>query len=176
MKPDTKSNDKKSGRWLPALCRTLGILILLAVILTALPLSLPRLFGCEIYTVVSPSMEPALKEGTLIYTRQVPPEEIQAGDVIAFLSNGSVVTHRVVRNRSVEGDFITKGDANAENDPDPVSYGALIGKLSFQIPLLGRLLSVYSGLVGKIYIFLLAMSGFMLTVLADRLKNRAGKN
>ena len=66
MKPDTKSNRKKSGKWLPALCRTLGILILLAVILTALPLSLPRLFGYEIYTVVSPSMEPALKEGTLI--------------------------------------------------------------------------------------------------------------
>ena len=170
MRHEKKKDGKKSGKWLPALCQTLGIVLLVAVILTSLPLSVPCLFGYEIYSVISPSMEPVLPEGTLIYVKQLPPEDVKAGDIIAFLSNGSVVAHRVVRNRSVEGDFITKGDANAENDPSPVSYGALIGRLCFRIPLLGRLLSVYSSLIGKVYLFLLAMSGFLFTVLAGRLK------
>ena len=175
MKYNTEKQRKKSGKWLPALCHSLGILLLLAVILTAIPLSLPRLFGLEIYSVISPSMAPALPEGSLIYTRQLPPEEVQAGDVIAFLSDGTVVTHRVVRNRTVEGDFLTKGDANDENDPEPASYGALIGKLVFQLPWIGSLLAVYSSLTGKVYIFMLAMSGFLLTVLARRMRERAEK-
>jgi len=173
MKNNSDRFHKKSGRVLPALCQTLGILLLVGVILTAIPLSLPRLLGYEIYNVISPSMEPVMPEGTLIYTKQLPPEEVKENDIIAFLSQGSVVTHRVVRNRFVEGDFITKGDANEANDPEPVSYGALIGRKEFQIPILGNLLSAYSSLMGKIYIALLALSGYLLTILAGRLRQRA---
>ncbi len=172
MSEPAAKREKKSGRFLPALCHILGILLMTAVILTALPLSVPRLFGYETYSIVSPSMEPAYPVGTLIYTKQLPPEEVQTGDVIAFLSGGSVITHRVVRNRIVEGDFITKGDANADNDPDPISYGALVGKVRFQIPLLGSILYIYSTLVGKIYLLLLALCGFLFTALARRLRSR----
>ena len=172
MKSKSEQTNRKGGKFLPALLQTLGILMLVVVIVTAIPLSLPRLFGYEIYNVISPSMEPLLPMGTLIYTKQLVPETVQEGDVIAFLSNGSVVTHRVVKNRFVEGDFLTKGDANDENDPSPISYGALIGRMEFHIPLLGNMLSVYSSFTGKIYILLLALSGYLCTVLAGRLRDR----
>jgi signal peptidase len=48
--------------------------------------------------------------------------------VIAFYKGRAVVTHRVVENRKVSGEFITKGDANAEKDMEPVPYSALIGR------------------------------------------------
>ena len=170
----TKSKTRKSsGKFLPALCNTLGILLILAVILVALPLTVPRLFHYDIYNIVSPSMEPELPVGSIVYTKYLPPEEVRTGDIIAFLSNGSVVTHRIVRNRIVEGDYITKGDANSDNDPDPVSYGALIGTVRFHLPYLGALLSILTTLAGKIYLFLLALSGYLFTVLARRLRLRS---
>ena len=57
----------KGGKFLPALCGFLGTLILTAVILSALPLTIPRLMGYEIYTVVSGSMEPTLPVDSLVY-------------------------------------------------------------------------------------------------------------
>ena len=65
--------EKRGGKFIPALCSILGTLILLAVILGALPLALPRLFGYEAYSVVSGSMEPALPVGSVVYVEPADP-------------------------------------------------------------------------------------------------------
>ena len=163
---------KIKGLFLPNLLRVLGISVMVAVILTALPLTLPRLFGLSVYHVTSGSMEPELPEGSVAYTRYLQPELVEQGDVIAFLHNGSVVMHRVVRNRMVEGDYITKGDANDALDPEPVSYGALVGRVEYHVPRLGRMLSVYEDRMGKTYIFMVAASGLMLELLGRSIRER----
>lgn len=123
----------KGGNLVPALCSLAGTLILLSVIASCLPVTVPRLMGYEIYNVVSGSMEPEIPIGSILYVEKIPPEEIREDDVIAFWSNDSVIAHRVVKNKIVEGTFTTKGDANAEEDMNDVEYGALIGRVSSTI-------------------------------------------
>ena len=77
-------------------------------------------------------MEPAIPTGSLVYVKYIQPEEIQTEDVIAFYgtdADGSIVTHRVVSNSAAMGNFITKGDANSDNDMNPIPYANYIGKV-----------------------------------------------
>ena len=141
-----KSREKGKGG---AVCEGLAVLLLLAVILSCLPLTLPRLAGLQIFQVVSGSMEPSIPTGSLVYVRQTEPEEVEEKDVIAFYSasdTGAVITHRVMNNQVVSGRFITKGDANRSVDVTPVAFDRLIGEVVFQIPMLGNLSTcLYTG-------------------------------
>ncbi len=158
---------------IPALCNVLGILILLLVIASCLPVTVPRMMGYEIYNVVSGSMEPELPVGSVIYVSEEEPEEVKDGDIIAFWSKDSVITHRVVENRIVEGEFVTKGDANEAEDMNAVPYDRLIGRVERHIPFLGGVLMLYSSTVGKVYVVCFAACGAMLNLLAGRLRDRA---
>ena len=68
-KPSKTDQNGKGGKFLPAFCSVLGTLIILLVICIALLLSLPRLFGYEIYSVVSGSMEPALPVDSAVFVK-----------------------------------------------------------------------------------------------------------
>ena len=119
--------------------KTLGILIAAAVIMLYLPISVPKLFGYNSYGITSGSMAPAINVGTLVLAKEVEPETLETGDVIVFTTygEGDFVTHRVQENDREYRMLITKGDANATEDLDPIGYDSVIGKVSFSIPLLG---------------------------------------
>lgn len=166
------SGARRSGAFLPALCNVLGTLILLAVIVSALPLAVPQWMGYSCYSVISGSMEPTIPVGSVIYVEPIEAIDVRSGDVIAFESGGSVVTHRVVENRYVEGKFITKGDANLREDFESTPYQALIGRVKRSIPYLGRFLTLYASPVGKAYALCFAACGLMFNLLAGRLRAR----
>lgn len=166
------NSENKGGKVFPALCSVLGTLILLGVIAAFIPLTVPRLMGYEIYEVVSGSMEPEIPVGSILYVEETPPEEIEAGDVIAFMRNDTVVSHRVEENRYVEGEFITKGDANSEEDTVPVPYDSLVGKSVYHLPVLGTLMTMLAGDVGKLYALAFAACGVMFHMLAAILRSR----
>lgn len=160
---------------LPAFCSLAGTLILLCVIGAFLPLTIPNLLGYRIYEVVSGSMEPEIPIGSAIYVKGTEPEEIREGDIIAFMRNSSVITHRVEENRFVEGEFITKGDANSQEDVMPVDYDSLIGKVTCHVPMLGTLMSVLAGGVGKMYAGAFAACGVMFHMLAGKIRERQNR-
>lgn len=155
---------------IPVLCNIGGTLILLLVIAICLPMVLPRFLDYQVYHVVSGSMEPEILVGSLVLVKETPPEKIPEGEVIAFRSGGSVTVHRAVQNKVVEGEFVTKGDANSDADPGSVPYRQVIGLVVRHIPILGEILSLCSNTVGKIYLLLLAACGAMLNMLAGRLR------
>jgi signal peptidase I len=130
----------------------------------------PQLLGYEIYDVVSGSMEPALPVGSVVYVEPVMPEEVAVGDIIAFSSGDSVITHRVTENRIVEGEIYTKGDANDTADFSPVAYDQVIGRVKYHLPLLGQLLFLYGSTVGKIYALGFALCGLLLHRLGARIR------
>ena len=163
---------KNGGGIFPAICRVLGTLILLAVILIAIPLAGPRLMGYDAYSVVSGSMEPEIPVGSLVYTEVIAPEEVTPGMVIAFDLNGEVVIHRVVANSLVLGEFTTKGDANQSEDLEPVKYDALIGVMRYHFAKLGRWYLIFSTKLGKIYLGILAACGLMFHMLASQIISR----
>ena len=91
-----------------------------------------------------------------------------AGD----FSDEVVVCHRVLRNQVVEGWFETKGDANEQADMNKISYDDLIGCVVYHIPLLGGLMALLTGTVGKMYMICFAACGAMLNMLAGRMRER----
>lgn len=170
--PDTRKHSRRQRRVAPFLCGLAGTLILLGVIAAFLPLAVPRLLGYEIYEVISGSMEPAVPVGSIVYVKPAVPAAIEEGAVIAYWSADSIVTHRVVKNRYVEGEFVTKGDANQEEDPLPVDYDSLIGEVVLHIPFLGTVMAWMASTVGKVYAGILAACGIMFHMLAGRLRHQ----
>ena len=112
--------------------------VILAVIVAVLLMGL-RLFGYQVFNVVSGSMEPTYSVGDLIYVKEVDPELIQVGDPITFVLNEDLVvaTHRVIEIDGENRRFYTKGDANDTADAAPVHYNNVIGVPKLRIPLLG---------------------------------------
>lgn len=127
--------------------------LLLILVLVCIPLTVPRFFGVRIYSVISGSMEPAIPTGSLLYITEAQPEEIEEEEVIAFYGvkdAASIITHRVIENRVVMGEFITKGDANQTQDMNPVPYDNFIGKVACTIPKAGKAAELFTSLEGKI--------------------------
>ena len=83
-----------------------------------------------------------------------------------------MVAHRVVKNKMVEGSFVTKGDANAREDMNEADYEALIGRVAAHYPVLGELTLLYTSPVGKAYVIGFAACGAMFNLLAGRLRER----
>ena len=147
-------------------------MILLAVIAAFVPLTAPHLLGYEAYEVISGSMEPEISVGSIVYVKAAEAASIKEGAVIAFWSGDSVVTHRVVENRFVEGEFVTRGDANEAEDPMPVEYERLIGEVVYHLPFLGAAMAWLSGTTGKVYAAILAACGIMFHMLAGSLRRQ----
>lgn len=87
-------------------------------------------------------------------------------------TEGAVVCHRVVRNQIVEGWFETKGDANEQADMNKIPYDDLIGRVTYHIPVLGGVMSLLTGTVGKMYMVCFAACGAMLNMLAGRMREK----
>ena len=135
------------------ICSALGTVLLVGLVLVCLPITATRLFGYDAYSVVSGSMEPAVATGSVVYVQEAAPEDMKKDDVIAFYGakdSNAIITHRVVENKVVMGDFITKGDANRTEDMNPVPYSNFIGKVVYSIPVLGRIAEGLTSTVGKI--------------------------
>lgn len=170
-----KQPTKKGRSFAPALCTVIGTLIMVSVIAFFAPIALQRVCGYTVYHVVSESMEPTIPVGSAIFVFPQEPEHVLADEIIAFQSGGSVVTHRVVQNQTVEGKLITKGDANDSPDPEPVAYGDLIGRVGLHIPLLGAFFELFTTVVGKVYILLYLACGVLFHILASRLRSNRQK-
>lgn len=96
----------------------------LALIALALALTLlaPAFLGYSRYVITGESMAGSYDRGSLVFAREVPVAELEAGDVITYVPprNEALVTHRVVKiSEGPHGErvFRTKGDANEHRDP-----------------------------------------------------------
>lgn len=153
----------------------IGIGIVVIVIVALLPLTVPKLFGYEIYGILSQSMEPEIATGSVVYVQNVDPEEVEVGDIITFKMDAKsevVATHRVVEVLLDERAFVTKGDNNDAVDSSPVSFDRLLGITVFSLPYLGELsILIYSvnGIAGIVIAFAVAIFCW---ILADYLKNK----
>ncbi len=144
-----------------------GILLLTSFLMVA------PLFGLQTYTVLSGSMEPALKVGGITVCKMVPVREIEVGDIIAFNNlEGVKITHRVVSVAEENGTmmFRTKGDANEEEDPNEFSInGDRVHKVIFHIPYLGY----FYGFIRDNFIYL-AVTFLSVTVLLALFRREKG--
>ena len=168
MQEKTRKKNRAAG-----FCAGMGTVLLLLVIAACIPFTLPRLLGYQVYAVISGSMEPAISVGDLVYVRQAKPEAVEENDVIAFFgteSSDAIILHRVVENRTVDGSFITKGDANAQPDLSPVSYQRLLGAAKRTVPKLGQVALILSGTWGKLAAVCMILAAVMLHAVSAALR------
>ena len=164
--PDAK---RRPHRAAAVVCRIFGTVILLAVLAVCLPLSMPKLLGYQVYDVVSGSMDPAIPVHSVVLVQPAAPENIQPGEIVAYRSGSSVVIHRLVENHIVEGELVTKGDANAEPDLMKVGYADVLGTVTAHIPFIGIYAGALNTLPGKLYAFGFIVAAAMLYLLAHEL-------
>ena len=153
-----------------AICSALGTAILIIIVVLCIPVTVPRAFGIHMYSVITGSMEPEIPTGSLVYVKNVEPESVKEDDVIAFYAakdGGSIITHRVVSNSTVMGEFITKGDANKTKDMNPVKYNDYIGKMILSVPKAGALVQIASSTSGKIGAASMVGIGILLEIVAS---------
>ena len=113
------------------------------------------------YTIVSPSMVPAINVLDVVVTVRVDsPEDLKKGDIITFDStdyrySGVTVTHRILdieKTTSGEYLFTTKGDNNNTEDSSRINFNAIYGKVLFVIPKIGYIQYYLSSILGWVAI------------------------
>ncbi len=93
----------------------------------------------KLLIVLSGSMEPQIKTGSLVITKSE--KNYKVKDVVAFeSSNNDLVTHRI--EGITNAGFVTKGDANNTTDPGEILNNQVKGKVIFTIPYLGRIANI----------------------------------
>lgn len=104
----------------------------------------PSVLGTTPMVVLSGSMsgtaEDHIEVGDLIFVGKAEAEELAVGDVIAFMEDGAVITHRIIEISEAEDgtlQFTTKGDANNAADRAPVTEENLVGIYKTRIPKVG---------------------------------------
>ncbi|TDQ42063.1 signal peptidase I SipW [Aureibacillus halotolerans] len=117
----------------------------------------PAILGHHLKVVLSGSMEPAFKTGSVIAVKPVTETQTyQAGDVITFTNKDSeLVTHRI-ESISSPGVFVTKGDNNDAIDREPVRQENINAVYSgITIPWLGYVITFMQSQWGPIMLLIL---------------------
>ena len=102
----------------------------------------PQVFGYQLKTVLSGSMEPGIKTGSIILVKPGGDmEKLNKGDVITFINEDRViVTHRILEviKSGEQVSYRTKGDNNKTADPNSVLSNNILAKYTgFTIPYVG---------------------------------------
>lgn len=170
---------KVRGRAFLAGCLNVtGVSFMLLLVAVFLPVHVPKWLGYEGYEILTDSMEPDYPAGGMVYVEQVRPEALRTGDVILYRMGTDTelhMLHRVAEIHEEDRQLITKGDANAYPDKDPVAYSRLIGRAVFFLPFLGRLSGWMRTGVGRSVSVMIFVCSLVCWVLADILQRQTGK-
>jgi signal peptidase I len=132
----------------------------------------PEIFGKQIKTVLSGSMEPGIQTGSIIAVKPGGDmTRFKKGDVITFKQEENMlVTHRIAEVIK-SGDHVmykTKGDNNDAADLEPVLSENVVGEYTgFTIPYLGYFMNIMNSKNGAFLfiipgLLLLCYSGFVI--------------
>lgn len=144
-----------------------AILVVIMTVLTVFSMVFNRdgtasVFGVQAYVVQSDSMTPEFAAGDVIFSKEVNPEELVAGDIITFISRdsasyGQTITHciREVTTHNGELAFITYGIATGVDDGTPAAASDVLGRYAFRIAGLGSFFEFLKSVPGYIVCILL---------------------
>lgn len=129
-------------------------------ILIWLVLAPPELGGSTRYAmVVGKSMLPTLHSGDLVLLRSA--LAYQVGDIVGYMDPNlkAIIVHRIIS--SANGQYVTKGDNNADLDSYLPTNADVLGKIWLRAPMLGNLVAtlkrplIFTLVVGAMVLFLL---------------------
>ena len=132
-----------STRWVVYTGVPVGAVVMAALALLLLGSLWPGPWSYDLRIIESGSMEPTIPTGAVVITQ--PAQSYEVGDIVTYQRRSDVgaTTHRLVATTTVEGAaaFVAQGDANNVADAEPVRAAEIAGKVWFDIPYLGFVLS-----------------------------------
>lgn len=142
----SQQNKKQAMKWINNI--TTGILFTVLITMMLVVISAkasggePEVFGYQLKTVLSGSMEPEIQTGSLIAVETVNDKKnFKKGDVITFQKKEDMlVTHRIIDVMKNENgvSYQTKGDNNDGPDLKPAPSQNVVAKYTgFTIPYVG---------------------------------------
>ena len=128
-----KKATKKGGK-LSAVGTVIAVTVM---ILVAMLISCQFRFGAIV--VATESMTGEINKGDMIIYERYDDQKIEEGQVIVFLDNNRRIIHRVVGIETVDGEvrYITKGDANDDNDLGYRVRSDIVGLTDVKIAFIG---------------------------------------
>ncbi len=97
-------------------------------------------FSFGLLVIATPSMSGEINQGDAVIYEEYGGERIDEGAILVFDRNGETVVHRVARVEHINGQtrYITKGDANEDNDPGYITKSNVIGIVEAKLPFVGQ--------------------------------------
>lgn len=115
----------------------LGASLVLGALTIFTTFNLEALGSIKAYVVESGSMAPKIAVGSVVFVQKS--SVYWPGDIITFSQGGNKntpVTHRIAAKPTAD-EFVTRGDANEENDTGIVKADHIIGRVMFSVPYAG---------------------------------------
>lgn len=119
-----------------------------------------NIFGYNLYYIVTPSMEPDLKVGDIILSKEVEDyDELTVGDIITYKGEvgsyaGKLITHQIIEKYG-EGEnltFVTKGTNPAATIDPEIRADQVVSIMITEVPLLGDLMKLINTPAGFLII------------------------
>jgi len=122
-------------------------------------------------------MEPTISINDVVITKKVKKDKIKKGDVITFLQDGEVITHRITKIDDGEKiQYTTKGDNNNIEDTFKITYENIEGKHILTIPHLGKVVQILENkLVFLIILLIILIFLFIQLQNQEKMDNRREK-
>ena len=139
------------------------LVFLVLIVVLILPL-LPINLGISSFIIISGSMEPTIRKGSISIVQNTNPQNLEPGSIVAFespLNSKDTIVHRLVSTKGNK--FKTKGDNNKTNDSWSLTASKIKGKVLFSLPYLGYI-SLYVKSV-KGFALLIGVPSLVLIVL-----------
>lgn len=137
--------------------------IILIAISSANKINIINIFGYKSYIIKTNSMEPTISINDVVIAKKVEKEQIKTGDVITFLQDGEVITHRITQIDD-NGEYTTKGDNNNIEDTIKINYEDIEGKHILTIPYLGGLVQALDNKIVFLIITLIVLICMLITI------------
>ena len=138
----------------------------------------PSIFGIKTFTIISSSMEPTFKIDDIIFVKKIDENQLQIGDIISFIQDKDIITHRIEKIEKNEGGlvFITKGDANSTTDINKVKLSQIEGKYIFKISKVGKIFYILKNKVVFIIVTIILLICYIIEKNTRQQKIEADKN
>jgi len=172
-----KENAKTAQKIIEIIAIILIYNIILIAISTEDKVNLINMFGYKSYVIKTNSMEPTINVNDVVITKQIKQEKIKVGDVITFLQDGEVITHRITKIDDGEKiQYTTKGDNNNIEDTFKITYENIEGKHILTIPHLGKVVQILENkLVFLIILLIILIFLFIQLQNQEKMDNRREK-
>ena len=118
---------------------SIGLTTVVLIIMLGTVMLVSNQFTYGAYVIATESMTGEINKGDVALYKVLDDTPILEGDVIAFEKDGTVIVHRVVDIKTINGvaQYYTKGDANEDMDAGFIYRSNVIGHVDNKIPYIG---------------------------------------